>query len=359
MNKNTYQEAGVDLDAAASIKDQIKISASKTLGPEVLTGVGSFGGMYDLSEYNEPVLVSSTDNVGTKLRIASLMRVFNTVGEDVVNQSVNDIIVSGAKPLFFLDYIATSQLIPQMITAIVDGVSHACKEAGCALIGGETAEMPGLYSRGHYDLAGFAVGVVEKKKLFTEDTFDLSGFIVGVVEKENILDTGKINSGDALLGLPSSGIHTNGYSLVRKVFSIDENPSILSEYFDDIKCKLGDALLEIHKPYYPLIKDSMPLVKGLAHITGGSFYKNVPRILPETLGAIIDTKSWDPLPIFHLIKEYGAISDVEMYRVFNMGIGMIIICAQKDIDSIRSLLPGANLIGRVIKQESKSRMIIT
>ena len=338
MNKNTYQEAGVDLDAAANIKDKIKISASKTLGPEVLTGVGSFGGMYDLSEYNEPVLVSSTDNVGTKLRIASLMNVFNTVGEDVVNQSVNDIIVSGAKPLFFLDYIATSQLIPQMITAIIDGVSHACKEAGCALIGGETAQLPDM---------------------FTKDTFDLSGFIVGVVEKENILDTGKINPGDALLGLPSSGIHTNGYSLVRKVFSIDENPSILSEYFDDIKCKLGDALLEIHKPYYPLIKDSMPLVKGLAHITGGSFYKNVPRILPETLGATIDAKSWDPLPIFHLIKEYGAISDVEMYRVFNMGIGMIIICAQKDIDSIRSLLPSANLIGRVIKQESKSRMIIT
>lgn len=337
MNKHTYQEAGVDLEAAANIKEQIKISASKTLGPQVLTGVGSFGGMYDLSEYNEPVLVSSTDNVGTKLRIASLMGIYNTVGEDVVNQSVNDIIVSGAKPLFFLDYIATSQLVPQMITGIIDGISHACKEAGCALIGGETAQLPDM---------------------FTKDTFDLSGFIVGVVEKENILDPSKINPGDVLLGLPSSGIHTNGYSLVRKVFSIDTNPAILSEYFDDINCKLGDALLEIHKPYYPLIKQSMPFVKGLAHITGGSFYKNVPRILPETLGARIDTKSWNPLPIFHLLKEYGAISDAEMYRVFNMGIGLIIICDQTHIGSIQSLLPNAKLIGEVVKKESKSRMII-
>jgi len=337
MTKNTYQEAGVDLDGAANIKEQIRISASKTLGPEVLTGVGSFGGMYNLSEYNEPILVSSTDNVGTKLRIASLMGVYNTVGEDVVNQSVNDIIVSGAKPLFFLDYIATSELVPQMIMAIIDGISRACKEAGCALIGGETAQLPNM---------------------FTKDTFDLSGFIVGVVEKKNILDTSKINPGDILLGLPSSGIHTNGYSLVRKVFSIDENSKILSEYFDDIKCKLGDALLEIHKPYYPLIKQSMPFVKGLAHITGGSFYKNVPRILPESLGARIDTKSWNPLPIFHFIKEYGGISDAEMYRVFNMGIGLIIICDPKDIGSIQSLLPDSNVIGKIVTHESKSRMII-
>ena len=337
MSKEAYVAAGVDMDAAARIKEAIKARASATTGPQVLGGVGHFGGMYELSGYKEPVLVSSTDNVGTKLKIAALANSYGTVGQDVVNQNVNDIVTTGARPLFFLDYIAASKLAPEKVDAIVRGIAYACTQAGCALIGGETAELPGL---------------------FADDGLDLSGFVVGAVEKSAILDGSRVCQGDVLLGVPSSGVHTNGYSLVRKIFNIDGDPSVLERYYEDLGCDLGEALLQVHRPYYPMIEPAVPFVKGLAHITGGSFYKNVPRILPPKLAARLDKRSWDVLPIFRLIQDYGKVSEEEMYRVFNMGLGLVIVCGATESDRVRALLPEARVVGEVVEGKSGTGIIL-
>ena len=293
--------------------------------------------MFQLQGYREPVLVSSTDGVGTKLRVASLLGKNDTVGMDIVNHCVNDVLCCGAEPLFFLDYIAMGKLVPEQIEAIISGIVRACREVGCSLIGGETAEMPGIYSQGNYDLVGFIVGVVEKKR---------------------ILDSSAIAPDDVILGLPSSGLHTNGYSLARKVFGIDDNPSCLGKFYPELGKSLGEELLQVHRCYYPELKPVLPLIKGIAHITGGGFVGNIPRILPEGVAAHLKKRSWDILPIFKLIQKEGDIEEAEMYQVFNMGIGITIVCSPQQVAKIVSVLPQAKVIGRIIKREDKERVII-
>jgi phosphoribosylformylglycinamidine cyclo-ligase len=293
--------------------------------------------MFQLQEYREPVLVSSTDGVGTKLKIASLLGKNDTVGMDIVNHCVNDILCCGAEPLFFLDYIAMGKLVPEQIEAIISGIVQACREVGCSLIGGETAEMPGIYPQGNYDLVGF---------------------IVGVVEKKNMLDSSSIAPDDVILGLSSSGLHTNGYSLARKVFGIDANPSCLNKFYPELGKTLGEELLQVHRCYYPQLKPVLPLIKGIAHITGGDFTGNIPRILPEGVAAHIEKDSWDILPIFRLIEKEGDIREEEMYQVFNMGIGITIICSPQQVAKIVSILPQAKAIGQIIKGKNKTRVII-
>jgi phosphoribosylformylglycinamidine cyclo-ligase len=275
--------------------------------------------------------------VGTKLRIASLLGKNDTVGMDIVNHCVNDILCCGAEPLFFLDYIAMGKLVPEQIEAIISGIVQACRETGCSLIGGETAEMPGIYSQGNYDLVGFIVGVVEKKR---------------------ILDGSPITPADVILGLPSSGLHTNGYSLARKTFGIDANPSRLNKSYPELGKTLGEELLQVHRCYYPQLKPVVPLIKGMAHITGGGFVGNIPRILPEGVAAHIRKSSWDILPIFKLIQKEGNIKEEEMYQVFNMGIGMTIICSPQHVARIVSILPQAKVIGEIVKGKDKERVII-
>ena len=317
------------------MKALIKKHVQKTLRPEVLAGPGLFGGLFELSGFSNAVLVSSVDGVGTKLKIAITLDRHDAVGIDIVNHCVNDILTSGAEPLFFLDYIAMGKLVPSTAEAIVKGLSTACQEVGCALIGGETAEMPGLYRGKDYDLAGF---------------------IVGAVEKENIIDGSRITTGDALIGLPSSGLHTNGYSLARKV--LGENATELNKYSPELGRTIGDALLEPHICYYRQLKPHLPIINGLAHITGGGFGGNIPRIMPEGLTARLDGKAWDVPPLFKLIQQAGSMEKDEMYRVFNMGIGMIIICSADNAVKIIKELPDAGIIGKIIKQSGVERVII-
>jgi len=321
---------------ADRIKELIAGQAKSTFHTEVLN-LGSFGSMFQLRGYNEPVLVSSVDGVGTKLKIASLLNRNDTVGADIVNHCVNDILCCGAKPLFFLDYIAMGKLAPQQVEAIITGIAEACQEADCTLIGGETAEMPGIYFQGSYDLVGF---------------------IVGVVERASIIDGSSITAGDVILGLPSSGLHTNGYSLVRKVFGVEDNSSCLSRFYPELGKTLGEELLQIHRCYYHWLKPVLPLIKGLAHITGGGFIGNIPRILPQGLAAHLCKGSWDIPPIFKLIQEKGNIEEAEMYRVFNTGIGMTIICSPQQVSTLTAALPQAKIIGEVIKTKGEKRVII-
>jgi phosphoribosylformylglycinamidine cyclo-ligase len=334
--RKAYALAGVDISLADQVKKVIAQQARTTFRSEVM-GSEFFGSMFQLKGYREPVLVSSTDGVGTKLRIASLLGKNDTVGMDIVNHCVNDILCCGAEPLFFLDYIAMGKLVPKQIQAIVSGIVQACQEVGCSLIGGETAEMPGIYSRKNYDLVGF---------------------ILGVVEKKNIIYGSSIVSGDVILGLPSSGLHTNGYSLVRKVFGIDANPSCLNKFYPELGRSLGEELLQVHHCYYPQLKPVLPLLKGIAHITGGGFVGNIPRILPKGVAAHIKKRSWDILPIFKLIQKEGNIKGAEMYQVFNMGIGLTIVCSPKQVAKIVSILPQAKVIGAIIKREDKEKVII-
>jgi len=336
ITKKAYALAGVDIHIADKVKKIIAQQARTTFRPEVI-GSEFFGSMFQLKGYHEPVLVSSTDGVGTKLKIASLLGKNDTVGMDIVNHCVNDILCCGAEPLFFLDYIAMGKLVPEQIEAIISGIVRACREVGCALIGGETAEMPGIYSQGNYDLVGF---------------------IVGVVEKKNILDNSSIAPHDVILGLPSSGLHTNGYSLVRKVFGIDANPSCLNKFYPELGKSLGEELLQVHRCYYPQLKPALSLIKGIAHITGGGFVGNIPRILPEGVAAHLKKRSWDILPIFKLIQKEGAIKETEMYQVFNMGIGITIVCSPRQVAKIVSILPQAKVIGGIIKREDEERVII-
>jgi phosphoribosylformylglycinamidine cyclo-ligase len=328
MPGETYLAAGVDHRAARKAKEAIKALASKTLQPEVLGGVGFFGGMYQLQGYRQPVLVSSTDSPGTKLKLATLTGRFDTVGIDVVNHCVNDVFTCGAKPIFFLDYIGVGHLIPERAESLVKGVAEACQAVGCSLIGGETAELPGIYP---------------------EEGFDLAGFAVGVVEKDAILDGSTIALGDVLLAIPSNGLHTNGYSLARRVFRVEEDPSILSRAYPELGRTLGEALLEPHRCYYPLLEPVLPLIKGMAHITGGGLPENVPRILPKGLGARFDTSTWDVPSIFALIQEAGQVERDEMFRVFNMGVGMVLACAPDKTDKVLRLVPEARVVGEVVK----------
>ncbi len=330
-----YAKAGVDIDAAARAKRLISQLAQGTLRSEVLSGVGFFSGLFEFKEYRQPVLVSSVDGVGTKLKIASALDKHDSVGIDIVNHCVNDILTCGAEPLFFLDYIAMGKLVPQKVAAIAQGLAQACREVGCALIGGETAEMPGLYGGEDYDLVGF---------------------IVGVVERGDIIKGEKIAVGDSIIGLASSGLHTNGYSLVRKVFG--EKRKALSEYYPELGRTLGEELLEPHRSYYQELKPLLPLVKGIAHITGGGLIDNVPRILPSGLMARFNSQAWTVPPIFRLIQERGRVDRAEMYRVFNMGVGMLVVCSPDNVNQLTQALPEARVIGDVVRQKGEARVVI-
>ena len=296
--------------------------------------MGFFGGLFEFKGYRQPVLVSSVDGVGTKLKLALALGKHDTVGIDIVNHCVNDILTCGAEPLFFLDYIAAGKLNPEQVGEVAKGLASACRDAGCALIGGETAEMPGLYSGEDYDLVGF---------------------IIGVVEKSGIIRGNKIAAGDVILGLPSSGLHTNGYSLVRKIFG--QTRSALDTQYPELGRTLGEALMEPHRSYYHQLKPLLALIKGLAHITGGGLIGNVPRVLPDGLTARFDSNNWSVPPIFELIQQRGSVDREEMFGVFNMGIGMVIICSEGDVDHLTKMLPEARVIGEVIKRKEAGVII--
>ena len=333
--KQTYRAAGVDITVADRIVEIVRKEARATFRPEVLSDLGFFSGLFELKGYLEPVLVSSVDGVGTKLKVACALSRHETIGIDLVHHCANDILTCGAEPLFFQDYVAMARLVPSIVESIVQGMASACKEVGCALIGGETAEMPGLYPEGEYDLVGFIVGVVEKNK---------------------IIDGKGIESGDAIIGLPSTGLHTNGYSLVRKIFGVE--PSALNVFYPELGRSLGEELLEPHRCYYPLLKPLFPLLKGIAHITGGGLVGNLPRILPQGLAARLEAGTWPVPPIFPLIQKQGNIDEREMYRVFNMGIGMAIVCSQNKSRELMKAIPEDRLIGEVVEQKERERIII-
>jgi len=332
---DSYAAAGVDTTVSARAKEQVKRLAALTYNSNVLSGVGFFGGLYEFKDAHEPVLVSHVDGVGTKLMIAVVLDKHDTVGKDIVNHCVNDILTSGASPLFFLDYIAAGKLVPERIAAIAKGLSEACREVGCVLIGGETAEMPGMYSGDDYDLAGFIVGVVEKSKI--------------IMGKD-------VTLGDIILGLPSNGIHTNGYSLVRKIFGTDKKT--LNTYYPELGMTLGEELLKPHRCYYRELKPLLPVLKGIAHITGGGFVGNIPRVLPDGIAASVQSKAWTVPPIFKMIMDRGNVPIDEMYHVFNMGIGMVLIVSLENVRCIQETLPEAVIIGETVKQEGNTRIII-
>ena len=329
----TYASAGVNIALAAKAKELIKKHACSTLRPEVLTDLGFFGGLFELKGFSQPVLVSSVDGVGTKLKVASALARHDTIGVDIVNHCVNDILTCGAEPLFFLDYIAMGKLVPEQVEAIAQGLAGACREVGCALIGGETAEMPDLYAGKDYDLAGF---------------------IIGVVEKEKIVMGKSITVGDTVIGLPSSGLHTNGYSLVRKLFGVDQ----LANYYPELARTLGEELLEPHRCYYYQLKPLLPMIKGMAHITGGGLIDNVPRVLPQGMAPQLHRRAWTVPPIFQLIQKQGNVARNEMFHVFNMGIGMVVICSPDNAGQLIGQLPKSKIIGKVVKQKGKARVVI-
>jgi phosphoribosylformylglycinamidine cyclo-ligase len=325
----TYRDAGVDIDAGDALVEAIKPFAKKTLRPEVLAGIGGFGALFEVSKkFREPVLVSGTDGVGTKLKLAFQLGRHDTVGIDLVAMSVNDILTQGAEPLFFLDYFACGKLDVAVATEVVKGIARGCELAGCTLIGGETAEMPGMYAQGEYDLAGFAVGVVEKSA---------------------IVDGREIAAGDVLLGLASSGAHSNGYSLVRRILERSK-PDLGADFHGR---PLGEVLLEPTRIYVkPLLALMRQMrVKGMAHITGGGVVENVPRVLPESLKAVISRSSWPRPPLFQWLQREGEVADEEMHRVFNCGIGMAVVVAAQDVDAAARALSGSGetvfRIGRV------------
>ena len=316
----TYKESGVDKEAGYKEVQLIKNLVKKTHIPGVLSDLGGFSGLFqlDTNEYKEPVLVSGTDGVGTKLKLAFMMDKHDTIGEDCVAMCVNDILCQGAKPLFFLDYIATGKLIPEKMAAIVEGVSNGCIKARTALIGGETAEMPGFYNENEYDMAGFCVGVVDKRK---------------------IINGSEIQEGDLIIGLPSTGIHSNGYSLVRKIVFEKQNLNADS-YIDELGSTIGEELLKPTRIYVDPVYDLIQRfnIKGLSHITGGGFYENIPRMLPKGLSANIDCSNIDTPKIFKLLQDWGNISIDEMYSTFNMGVGMILVIAKKELEDIEKYL---------------------
>ena len=318
-----YKQSGVDIDAGNEVVRRIRSLAKGTFTPGVLSEIGSFGGLFSLSAagMRDPVLVSSADGVGTKLRVAFMTGIHDTVGRDLVNHCVNDILVQGAIPLFFLDYLATGRLDPDVAVQIVEGLSIACRENGCALLGGETAEMPGFYADGEYDVAGF---------------------IVGAVDREHLIDGRTVRSGDVLIGLPSSGLHTNGYSLARRI-AFDVAGLDVNDVVPELGTTLGDALLRPHRSYLPVIRPLLgkALVRGMAHITGGGITDNLPRVLPEGRGAVIDRKSWQVPALFQWLQRQGGVPDEDMRRTFNMGVGLILICRPDAADAVIDVLAGA------------------
>ncbi len=332
---DAYRQAGVDIDAGNEAVDRMKKHVKKTFRPEVLTGLGGFGALFkpDLTGMEEPVFVSGTDGVGTKLKIAFAMDKHDTIGIDAVAMCVNDVIVQGAEPLFFLDYLACGKIIPEKIEAIVKGIADGCVLAGCALIGGETAEMPGMYQDEEYDIAGFTVGVVDQK---------------------HVIDGTKVKEGQVLIGLASSGVHSNGFSLVRKVL-LEDAQLTLGDYVDELESELGNVLLEPTKIYVKSVLSTIRKfnVSGLVHVTGGGFYDNIPRILPKGLQVGINGESWKVPKIFSFIQNVGKISDYDMFRTFNMGIGMILVVDSADsraiIEHLQSLGEDAYVIGTVQK----------
>jgi phosphoribosylformylglycinamidine cyclo-ligase len=334
--KKAYARAGVDVDLGNRLKSKIQGLVRQTHGPEVLAKIGGFGGFFapNFSGMREPVLVSSIDGVGTKLKIVFAMNRHDTVGADLVNHCINDIAVVGARPLFFLDYIGAEKLEPRVFEQILRGFAKACRAGGCALIGGETAQMPGMYRRGEYDLAGCIVGVVDRKRM---------------------IDGSKIRPGDAILGLPSNGLHTNGYSLARKIF-FEQLRLKPSSRLPGLRLSLGDELLRTHKNYQPLLaKVPNEKVRGLAHITGGGLIDNLPRILPNDCDAVIDTKSWRVPMIFQILEERGHVDGAEMYQVFNMGIGMVAIVSPNAVEAIAKQLK-ARVIGRIEPGRRRTRL---
>jgi phosphoribosylformylglycinamidine cyclo-ligase len=335
----TYADAGVDIDRANRTKQRIKYLAHKTFTRGVLSDIGGFGGLFaiDKTKYVDPVLVSSVDGVGTKLKIAFAMGLHSTVGADLVNHCVNDIAVQGAAPLFFMDYLAAGKLEPTIAEKVVEGIADACKHNGCALIGGETAEMPGFYPDGEYDLAGF---------------------IVGVVEREQIITGKDVQIGDVILGLPSNGLHTNGYSLARKLLFEVAHYSP-DDYVNEIKNKVGNELMRTHKSYWPALKKlvAAQCVSALAHITGGGITENLPRVLPRGTGAAIDLGSWPVPPLFEHLRQLGNVPQDEMLRTFNMGLGMLAVVPLAKFKKAQTVLERvgekAYTVGRIIKGDRK------
>jgi phosphoribosylformylglycinamidine cyclo-ligase len=336
QSKKAYAQAGVDVDLGNAVKSRIQSRVKITHGPEVLGKIGGFGGLFrpNFKGMRDPVLVSSVDGVGTKLKLAFALNRHDTVGQDLVNHCVDDIAVLGARPLFFLDYIGAEKLDPPVFEQLIKGFSKACKAAGCALVGGETAQMPGMYHPGEYDLAGTIVGVVDRTKM---------------------IDGSRIRRGDAVLGIASNGLHTNGYSLARKVFfetmklKPSSRPSGLAK-------PIGEELLRIHRNYQPaLAKLPHGVVKGLAHITGGGLVDNLPRVLPKNCDAVIDTKSWKVPALFQILEREGGVDHTEMYQVFNMGIGMAVVVAERDAAAVGKKL-GARRIGWIAEGTGRVKL---
>jgi phosphoribosylformylglycinamidine cyclo-ligase len=330
-----YRQAGVDIDAGNEVVRRIRALARSTFTPGVLSEIGSFGGLFQLNAagVEDPVLVASADGVGTKLRVAFMTGEHRTIGRDLVNHCVNDILVQGAEPLFFLDYLATGRLDPDVAVQIVEGLSAACRENGCALLGGETAEMPGFYADGEYDVAAFIVGVVPRKHLITGR---------------------EIRAGDVLIGIPSSGLHTNGYSLARQI-AFDRAALRHDSYVPELGTTIGEALLVPHRSYLPVIRPLLGknVIRGMAHITGGGITDNLPRVLPEGLHAEIDRSAWDVPPVFRWLQQTGRVPDADMLRTFNMGIGLIVVVAESAADAVLESLAesgerGARRIGRIV-----------
>lgn len=336
LHKSTYADSGVSIDAGNLTVDLMKDAVKSTYTPAVLAGIGSFGGLYDasaLKTFSQPVLVASTDGVGTKVKLAAAVGRYRGIGHDIVNHCINDILVQGARPLFFMDYFATSKLTPELTAEVVTGMAEACKESDVALLGGETAEMPGVYQA---------------------NEFDVAGTIIGVVERDNILPRKNLQAGDALIGLASSGPHTNGYSLIRKVFA--DTP--LDTFFPELNATLADALLTPHRSYYSVLYSLLSEIKALAHLTGGGFVENITRILTGDLDAEIQLDSWTPPPLWKLIQSEGQIATDEMYRVFNMGIGMVVIVDQTKVGEVQKLIPEPTfVIGQLVKGEKQVRLI--
>ncbi len=337
MGAVDYRQSGVDIDAGNEAVRRIKLLARQTYTPGVLSGVGSFGGLFSLDgSVADPVLVASADGVGTKLKVAFLAGVHDSIGEDLVNHCVNDILVQGARPLFFLDYLATGALAPEVVEQIVTGVARACVENGCALLGGETAEMPGFYASGEYDVAGF---------------------IVGLVSRAAIVDGRGIVAGDQLVALPSSGLHTNGYSLARRI-AFDELGLDVASHVQELGTTVGEALLRTHRSYLRVMAPLLPggRIKGMAHITGGGITENLPRVLPEGLGFSLDRRSWTVPPLFTWLQDAGRVPDAEMFRAFNMGAGMVLVCSPADadgvIDDLRRAGESAWRLGEVVQADA-------
>ncbi|MBX3294920.1 MAG: phosphoribosylformylglycinamidine cyclo-ligase [Acidobacteria bacterium] len=334
----SYADAGVSIDNANRAVAKIREYARSTFNERTLTEIGSFGGMFSAAfpGMAEPILVASADGVGTKLKLAFETGIHNTVGADLVNHCVNDILVQGARPLFFLDYFATGRLEPDVTASVVEGMARACRENGCVLLGGETAEMPDFYPLGEYDLAGFIVGVVDKAK---------------------VIDGKTIEPGDVVLGIPSNGLQTNGYSLARKLF-FEVGGYKADTFIEELGTTAGEALLATHQSFLPQLGPLLDggRIKGLAHITGGGFLENIPRILPEGVGVEIERGTWPELPIFGLMQRLGNVADHEMFRTFNMGIGMVVLCSESNSLQMLDTLGGAFVIGKVVRGKGEVKI---